>query len=204
MTRSARGSRPSSPGASRTCAAAAAPATVRLALPEGVLALSRTLTVESGLARWSSDGRSLRWQGTLAGGARSGLRFALRPAPELRPAGEGPVAELVVAELAAAADDQRRLVVYVGASWCEPCVAFHEAIAAGRIGAPLGGARFLEFDLDRDGDRLREAGYTSRLIPLFVVPEADGRAGSRRTEGGIKGPGAVDNLVRRLGPLLKD
>lgn len=127
-----------------------------------------------------------------------------RPAPELRPAGEGPVAELVVAELAAAADDQRRLVVYVGASWCEPCVAFHEAIAAGRIGAPLGGARFLEFDLDRDGDRLREAGYTSRLIPLFVVPEADGRAGSRRTEGGIKGPGAVDNLVRRLGPLLKD
>ncbi|MCA9637962.1 MAG: thioredoxin, partial [Myxococcales bacterium] len=115
-----------------------------------------------------------------------------------------PVAELVVAELAAAADDQRRLVVYVGASWCEPCVAFHEAIAAGRIGAPLGGARFLEFDLDRDGDRLREAGYTSRLIPLFVVPEADGRAGSRRTEGGIKGPGAVDNLVRRLGPLLKD
>ncbi|MCB9176701.1 MAG: S8 family serine peptidase [Caldilineae bacterium] len=66
--------------------AAAAPATVRLALPEGVLALSRTLTVESGLARWSSDGRSLRWQGTLAGGARSGLRFALRPAPELREA----------------------------------------------------------------------------------------------------------------------
>ena len=66
--------------------AAAAPATVQLALPSGVVALTRTLTVESGLALWTPDGRSLRWQGTLASGARSGLRFALRPAPELREA----------------------------------------------------------------------------------------------------------------------
>ncbi|MEZ4381394.1 MAG: thioredoxin family protein [Nannocystaceae bacterium] len=125
-------------------------------------------------------------------------------APELRPASDGPVAPLVAAAQAEAAAEGRPLVVYVGASWCEPCVAFHDALAAGELDAQLPPARFLEFDLDRDQQRLTEAGYTSRLIPLFVVPEADGRAGSRRVEGGVKGPRAVANLVGRLQPLLID
>ena len=58
--------------------------------------------------------------------------------------------------------------------------------------------------MDRDQERLALAGYTSRLIPLFVRPQADGRAGPQRMEGGIKGPGAVANLSGRLRPLLAD
>ncbi|MCA9700862.1 MAG: thioredoxin, partial [Myxococcales bacterium] len=54
-----------------------------------------------------------------------------------------------------------------------------------------------------DRDRLAAAGYESKLIPLFVVPDADGRAGPRRTEGGIKGPNAVQNLTPRLQALLQ-
>ncbi len=124
--------------------------------------------------------------------------------PELRAAGEGPAAALVASEVAKAKTDERTLVVYVGAPWCEPCVAFHEALVAGEVATELAGARFLEFNMDVDQERLALAGYTSRLIPLFVLPEADGHAGSRRIEGGIKGPGAVANLSGRLRPLLAE
>jgi len=124
--------------------------------------------------------------------------------PELRPAGGGPVADLVAEEFKAAEADQRKLIVYVGAPWCEPCVAFHEALLAGELDAELPATRFLEFNMDRDQERLALAGYISRLIPLFVLPQQDGRAGSQRMEGGIKGPGAVANLSGRLRPLLAD
>ncbi|MCA9662986.1 MAG: thioredoxin, partial [Myxococcales bacterium] len=75
---------------------------------------------------------------------------------------------------------------------------------AGELAEQLPPARFLEFDLDRDQQRLAEAGYSSRLIPLFVIPDADGRASAERMEGGVKGPRAVANLVGRLQPLLVD
>lgn len=126
-----------------------------------------------------------------------------RKAPEFILAPEsGDVVELVRAELERARVDGRRLLVYVGASWCEPCQYFHAAVEDGALDDSLAGVRLLEFDLDRDRDRLVAAGYSSRMIPLFVVPRADGRAGPRRTEGGVKGPAAVDNLRERLVALL--
>ena len=36
-----------------------------------------------------------------------------------------------VAEVVAAESGEGVLIVYVGASWCEPCVAFHDALTAG-------------------------------------------------------------------------
>jgi thiol-disulfide isomerase/thioredoxin len=118
-----------------------------------------------------------------------------KPAFIAAPAGD--VAEIVRAEAATPG-----LVVYVGATWCEPCAAFHEAVQAGRFDRELAGARFLEFDLDRDRERLAAAGYSSRLIPLFALPGPDGRASERRIEGGIKGPRAADHVLGRLVPLL--
>ena len=103
-----------------------------------------------------------------------------------------------------AAAEGAQLVVYVGAAWCEPCVAFHDALARGDLAGRLDGAVFLEFDLDRDQSRLAAAGYTSRLVPLFALPDAAGRASGAQIEGGVKGAGAVENLVGRLGPLLAD
>src|SRR5258708_37813291 len=52
------------------------------------------------------------------------LRFAA--APEA-----GDVASIVREALARAADEKRRLGVYVGARWCEPCRTFHEAAGRG-------------------------------------------------------------------------
>ena len=124
---------------------------------------------------------------------------AIRP-PRLVPApAGGTVAEVVTAERGAG---DTLLVVYVGASWCEPCVAFHDALLAGQLDADLPGVRFLEFDLDRDKARLDADGYSSRYVPLFALPGPDGRASGRQIQGGVKGPGAAANLVQRLRPLL--
>jgi thiol-disulfide isomerase/thioredoxin len=114
----------------------------------------------------------------------------------------GNVPELVRAELARARSDGRRLLVYVGATWCEPCRRFHDATTAGKLDNELGTLRLLEFDLDRDEPRLREAGYVSQLIPLFAAPAADGRASGRQIEGSIKGDGAVGQILPRLKGLL--
>lgn len=112
------------------------------------------------------------------------------------------VAPLVARELAAARAQGKQLVVYVGASWCEPCTRFHEAAAAGSLDDTFPRLRLLVFDFDRDHDALDRAGYTSELIPLFVVPADDGRATGRHIEGGVKGDTAVGEITPRLRALL--
>jgi thiol:disulfide interchange protein len=105
-------------------------------------------------------------------------------------------------ELDRARADGRELLVYVGATWCEPCQYFHKAAAAGELDAVFPGLRLLEFDLDRDRERLKQAGYGSRMIPLFAVPRADGTGSGQQIEGSIKGPGAVDEITPKLRGLL--
>lgn len=124
------------------------------------------------------------------------------PPPEFVAPAEGELPPAIRDALAAAERDDRRLVVYVGATWCEPCQAFHHALERGELNDALAGVRFVEFDSDRDGSRLGDAGYGGRYIPRFVVPTADGRGGPLRMEGGIKGDGAVAHIMERLGPLL--
>lgn len=114
----------------------------------------------------------------------------------------GEVAPIVARELGRASREGRQLLVYVGASWCEPCRRFHAAASAGKLDAALPGLRLLEFDLDRDGQRLQRAGYRSDYIPLFARPGPDGRASGRQIAGSIKGDGAVAQIVPRLRALL--
>ena len=117
-------------------------------------------------------------------------------------AGPGDVAPLVIAAAADAARDHRQLIVYVGAVWCEPCLAFHDAAERGELDRSLPGLTLLAFDLDLDEDRLAAAGYRSKMIPLFAVPGPDGRATDRATSGARKGGDYVGELVPRLQALL--
>lgn len=118
-------------------------------------------------------------------------------------AGEGDLPEIVARNVEQASKDGRTVIVYVGATWCEPCQRFHNAATAGELeGSGLPPIRILEFDLDRDGERLGAAGYGSKMIPLFAVPGKDGRDSGARIEGSIKGSGAVSNIVPRLRALL--
>ncbi|MCX4239281.1 TlpA family protein disulfide reductase [Paraliomyxa miuraensis] len=122
--------------------------------------------------------------------------------PHFVGAAAGDVDVVVRDALRNAEQGELRLVVYVGATWCEPCQAFHEAVERGELDQALAGVRFLEFDSDHDGARLQAADYSGRYIPRFVLPGPDGRGSAQRIEGGIKGPGAVANLMERLEPLL--
>jgi thiol-disulfide isomerase/thioredoxin len=111
-----------------------------------------------------------------------------------------PIVRDAVAE--AKAGVKGAFVVYVGATWCEPCQRFHHAAEQGELDAAFPGMTLLEFDLDRDRDRLKAAGYTSKLIPLFALPADDGTASGKQVEGGIKGEGAVGFMVPRLQAIL--
>jgi thiol:disulfide interchange protein len=96
-----------------------------------------------------------------------------------------------------------RVLVYVGATWCEPCQVFHRALASGELDEALAGTKFVEFDADRDRAELRAAGYAFQYIPSFSVPDHSGHASGRGIEGSIKGADAVKrDLVPRLLALL--
>ena len=116
----------------------------------------------------------------------------------------GDVPTIVKSELARAARDHKQLLVYVGATWCEPCRRFHQAAAEHKLDRDFPSLRLLEFDDDRDAGRLAMAGYSGQYIPLFARPGADGRGSGRQIEGSVKGDGAVDQIVPRLRSLLAD
>lgn len=117
---------------------------------------------------------------------------------ELRPAPEGELAPIIASEVARGQKDNVPVLVYVGATWCEPCRDFHEAALSGALDKELGPIRFLELDLDRDGARLAAAGYQSELVPLFAKPNADGRASGVQTDGVQKGGRYVEQLTPRI------
>jgi hypothetical protein len=115
----------------------------------------------------------------------------------------GDVPSIVRDAATEAAAQKRRLVVYVGAEWCEPCSRFRQAAESGRLDALFGDLTLLVFDQDRDGERLKAAGYLSQYIPLFALPAADGTASRRQIEGGIKGERTVAYIAQRLRLLLE-
>lgn len=131
---------------------------------------------------------------------------AERPAKEkvqlLAAPAQGSIQDIVQREQARAQSEGRQLLIYVGAPWCEPCRRFHQAAEAGSLDDFFPKLRILEFDRDRDEARLEQAQCSSKLIPLFALPDKKGRCSERRFFGSIKGPGAVANITPRLRALL--
>jgi thiol-disulfide isomerase/thioredoxin len=115
----------------------------------------------------------------------------------------GDVAAIVRETSAREQKAARTTLVYVGASWCEPCQAFHKAAAAGALDNTFPSLTLVEFDLDVDRDRLVKAGYQSQYIPLFTKPNEDGTASKEHAEGGIKGDGAVSYITSKLQTLVR-
>lgn len=131
---------------------------------------------------------------------------ALAPAGKLRivQAPAGGVDSIVRDALAEARADGRTLVVYVGATWCEPCQSFHHAAERGELDVMFPHLTLLAFDLDRDRERLASAGYVSQYIPLFALPGPNGAASGKQIAGGIKGDGVVGYLAVRLQQMLAE
>ena len=96
----------------------------------------------------------------------------------------------------------RSVLVYVGATWCEPCQRFHHAVEQGELDAAFPHLSVLAFDADRDHEALATAGYFSRLIPLFAIPQSDGHSSGKQIEGSVKGETAVSEITPRLRALV--
>lgn len=126
----------------------------------------------------------------------------VRSGPRFVP-GMVPVAPFVAEQLLDAPPGERTLV-YVGATWCEPCQRFHRAVEAGELDTVLPGVRLIEYDIDAAKPSLAADGYQARLIPIFARPGSDGRAAGTIVAGSIKGDGAVQNIVPRLQALLAE
>ncbi len=114
-----------------------------------------------------------------------------------------PVIDTVRKQVELSTSRGRQVLVYVGATWCEPCQRFHDAVLSGKLDEAFPKVDFVEFDHDRDADGLEAGGYRSRMIPLFAVPSRSGRASGRQHAGAIKGDGAVDYVVPKLRMLLE-
>lgn len=127
-----------------------------------------------------------------------------RPVLVRGPSHGAPIADFIATEVRKGKAGQFGVLVYVGATWCEPCQRFHRAMEAGELDTLLSRMHLVEFDLDADRTTLERAGYSSELIPLFAVPRVDGTASDLRIEGSIKGEAAVpQNLSPRLRALLE-
>ncbi len=132
---------------------------------------------------------------TSNGGGTGGIEFVNAAAlPDVAP--------WIASEVARATNDNTRVLVYVGASWCEPCETFHRAAQAGKLNAALPKLRLLSFDADRDSDALARAGYGSEMIPLFAEARTDGQASGRKIMGSVKGDAAISDLTPRILSLL--
>jgi hypothetical protein len=142
--------------------------------------------------------------GLVALGATAGCqrpsRAARRPGPQLVTASAGAVDDLVRQAQHDAVRDGRQLVVYISATWCQPCERFQKALRAGELDATFPWLRLLKFDQDQDAARLRTAGYDGAFIPRFVLPGPDGRGTARFIEGGTK---AEDTVATSIGPRLQ-
>jgi thiol:disulfide interchange protein len=142
----------------------------------------------------------------LAGCKASVSAPAVDPTATVRfitPPMDGEVSTIMAAQLAKSKAEHRRVLFYAGASWCEPCRYFHEAVDRGELTGKLGALDLVAFDGSVDAERMLLSGYEARFVPLFAVPNPDGKSSGRQVEGSIKGAGAVGDLVPRLQDLLK-
>jgi hypothetical protein len=114
----------------------------------------------------------------------------------------GDVALIVLAASRKAGSEGHRLVVYSCTPKSEACTRFKAAALKGDLDLSIHNVTFLEFDGELDHDRLVASGYTSTVMPLFVLPGPDGRASSTFVEGAAgKGP-VVSFMAMRLQRML--
>lgn len=173
--------------------------TRRVTLPAAVVTACALLSIAG-----CRSGRSPQADSTKAEPAAAAKAPPARPVFVRGPTSGAAIAPFVAAALKEGRKTKHGVLVYVGATWCEPCQHFHHAVEKGELDDSLAGVRLIEFDLDADRDALTAAGYQSELIPLFALPNDDGTGSDRRIQGSIKGPAAVrQNLEPRLRAFLR-
>lgn len=129
---------------------------------------------------------------TSSAAAKTGDKIRVIPAAQ-----DSDALSLIRTERLRAKAEDRALVVYVSATWCEPCKKMKQEIEAGNLDDKLGKTTLLAFDADKDLDRLGSAGYTFKFVPFVALPGADGRPAETQEATG-KGSNAWKELMGKL------
>jgi thiol-disulfide isomerase/thioredoxin len=127
-----------------------------------------------------------------AGPVKAGDKIRVIPAAQ-----DSDALSLIRTERLRAKAEGRVLVVYVSATWCDPCKKLKEEIEAGRLDDRYGKTTLLAFDADKDIDRLGSAGYTFKFVPYVALPGPDGRPADTQEATG-KGSNAWKELLGKL------
>lgn len=168
-----------------------------------LLVASLGLLLSAGCNGRKEDEKTSRPATTNTAGLGAAPRSRAKPELLRRVVPHAPLEQFVQQHVEEADASGQRVVVYVGATWCQPCQRFHQALESGQLDESLAGMKFVEFDADRDREELRAAGYAFQYIPLFAVPDQSGHASGRAIEGSTQGEGGLlQGLAPRLLALL--
>jgi thiol-disulfide isomerase/thioredoxin len=121
----------------------------------------------------------------------------------IAPADVSPASAWIRAQVAEAEGAGRQPLVYVGATWCEPCQRLRAEVHRGGLDAHFPKLRLLAFDADTHAVELTRAGCATTGIPAFIRPVRRGRCSASRFMGVAEGKDVSEYVTPRLDKLLQ-
>ncbi len=116
------------------------------------------------------------------------------------PKGSGGLAAAIAREIAKKPSATAKPIVYLGASWCDPCAAIKRFKTDPRMLDAFQGTYVIELDVDDwKSEGLGALGYKTGTVPVFYAVDAAGKASGPTINGGAWG----DNIPETMAPPLK-
>jgi hypothetical protein len=111
----------------------------------------------------------------------------------------GPIAAQVQAEVETAKAKHLSPFVYLGAGWCDPCVAIKRSLNDPKMRDALKGTYIIELEVDEwDEKELKALDYRLGTIPYFSELDARGHGTGRSINGGAWGENTPENMAPPL------
>ncbi len=92
-------------------------------------------------------------------------------------------------------------VIYVGATWCQPCLLYKKSLDDPRMKAAHEGVRVLEADADLHD--LSALGISPNGIPHWATVDASGVSDGRAIDGGAWGDNTPENMAPALSAFFR-
>jgi len=118
------------------------------------------------------------------------------------PTTQGELLPLLAAQVERAKGKGLVPIVEFYADWCPPCRAFQQALEHPRMREALRGTLLIKVNAEDWQDKMKGTGYVVRSIPLFVLPNADGRPSDKILDGDKWRRPTPDAMAASIAKLL--
>lgn len=95
-------------------------------------------------------------------------------------------------------------VLYLGATWCQPCVAYERALFHPEMVAAHANVLLVKADFDRHGSALEAAGFVASGVPFWCHLDREGGNSGRCITGAAWGEDTPENMAPVLRPFFSD